>query len=282
MSDASAPIIPPADAATSAQGDPRADFGRIAFEGLRNTRDLGGLPTVDGRRVRRRALLRSGMLDEATEADRARLRDEYRLALDVDLRGNVEVSERPDPVDAFPGVRFVHLPVFSEGAAGVSRSAEDMEEVAARMQRGEIEPVDLMTALYPHIVLDQAGITAYRAFFEEVLAAASGAAGERGAILWHCSAGKDRCGMASVLMEVALGVPWNLVHDDYMATNLILGIDPATCEPMEALEGVNERFLSAAMDALNREYGGILPYMERELGVGGEERAALRAHFLCA
>lgn len=88
--------------------------------------------------------------------------------------------------------------------------------------------------------------------------------------------------MASVLMEVALGVPWNLVHDDYMATNLILGIDPATCEPMEALEGVNERFLSAAMDALNREYGGILPYMERELGVGGEERAALRAHFLCA
>ncbi len=250
------------------------NHGKIDFEGLRNARDLGGLPAADGRHIRPRALLRSDTLFPATEHDRARLRDEYHLSLDIDLRSNDECAERPDPVDAFPGLRYVHLPVFSEGGAGVSRSAEDMDVVEARVRAGEIQPADLMIALYPHIVLDQSGIDAYTTFFRELLAH------EEGAAIWHCSAGKDRCGMASVLTEVALGVPWELVERDYLATNIFYGIDPKTCEPMEALEGVDPRFLAAAVDALNREFGGIERYLEDVLGVDADAQATLRARYL--
>ncbi len=248
--------------------------GKIDFEGLRNTRDLGGLPAADGRRIAPRRLLRSGQLFAATEADRARLRDEYHLALDLDLRTDIECSEHPDPVDAFPGVRFVHLPVFQEPAAGVSREDEGMEELFARVMAGEVEPAQLMIGMYPHIVLDEMGVAAYTAFFQEMLAA------EEGAVLWHCSAGKDRCGMASVFTEVALGVPWDLVEADYLATNRILGIDPATCPPMEVLEGVDARFLAAGVAAIKEAYGSVEGYLKDALGLDDDARDTLRARYL--
>ena len=155
----------------AAQAAGHIDNGRIAFEGLPNTRDLGGMPAADGRRIRPRALLRSGPARAGGPC--ATLRaccDEYDLKLDIDLRTDEECAERPDPIDAFPGMRFVHLPVFQEPAAGVSRSDDDMERVRAEVMRGEVEPAQLMISLYPHVVLDDMGIAAYRSFFEEIFA----------------------------------------------------------------------------------------------------------------
>ena len=94
------------------------DNGHIEFEGLPNTRDLGGMPAADGKRIRTHRLLRSGLLAPATRADLARLHDDYDLRLDIDLRTDEECAERPDPVAELPGLRFVHLPVFQEPAAG--------------------------------------------------------------------------------------------------------------------------------------------------------------------
>ena len=48
------------------------DNGHIEFEGLPNTRDLGGMPAADGKRIRSRRLLRSGLLAPATCTDLTR------------------------------------------------------------------------------------------------------------------------------------------------------------------------------------------------------------------
>ncbi len=258
----------------AAQRAGHANNGGIDFEGLPNTRDLGGMPAADGRRVRPRMLLRSGLLAVATPADLSRLLDDYGLRLDIDLRSDEECAERPDPIGEMPGVRFVRLPVFQEPAAGVSRSASDMDRVRAQLVRGEVEPAQIMITLYPHMLLDDMGIEAYRAFFREILAL------DEGAALWHCTAGKDRCGMASLLMETALGVPWEVVEADYLATNRFYGIDIATCAPMEVLNGVDPRFLASATEAVEREFGGFEGYLERALGVDADARATLRARYL--
>ncbi len=258
----------------AAQAAGHIDNGRIAFEGLPNTRDLGGMPAADGRRIRPRALLRSGLLERGTVRDLARLRDEYDLKLDIDLRTDEECAERPDPIDAFPGMRFVHLPVFQEPAAGVSRSDDDMERVRAEVMRGEVEPAQLMISLYPHVVLDDMGIAAYRSFFEEIFAL------DEGAALWHCTAGKDRCGMAAVLMETVLGVPWEVIQADYMATNRFYGLVVNDGVPSDPFEGVDARYLAAATEALDREFGGILPYTEQALAVDADARETLRARYL--
>ncbi len=250
------------------------DNGHIEFEGLPNTRDLGGMPAADGRRIRSRRLLRSGLLAPATCTDLTRLHKEYDLRLDVDLRTDEECAERPDPVGEIPGLRFVHLPVFQEPAAGVSRSETDMDRVRSQVMRGEVEPAQLMIALYPHMLLDDIGVTAYRTFFEEVLAC------ETGAVLWHCTAGKDRCGMASVLMETALGVPWEVIFADYMATNRFYGLAVVDGVPEDPFNGVDARYLTAASEAVDREFGGMLGYIDRALGIGADARAELQARYL--
>ncbi|MDM8302856.1 tyrosine-protein phosphatase [Collinsella tanakaei] len=250
------------------------DNGIIAFEGLPNTRDLGGMPAQDGRRIRSHRLLRSGLLARATDTDLVRLRDEYDLRLDIDLRTNEECSERPDPTDAFSSLRFVHLPVFEEPAAGVSRSQTDMDRVRGQMMRGEVGPAQLMITLYPHMLLDDCGIAAYTTFFREILASTEGA------VLWHCTAGKDRCGMASVFIECALGVPWEVIEADYMATNRFYDVAVEDGIPADPFEGVDRRYLAAAVDAVDREFGGMLAYIERALGVDADARAELRARYL--
>ncbi len=260
------------DQATSLPAHPHN--GGIAFEKLRNTRDLGGMPAAEGARIKPRRLLRAERLSVASAADRARLRDEFNLKLDIDLRTDIECAEHPDPVEDFPGMRYVHLPVFQDPAAGVSRSNDDMETVRAQLRRGEIEPAQLMITLYPHIVLDDIGVEAYTRFFEELLAA------DEGAALWHCSAGKDRCGMASVFIEVALGVPWPVVVEDYLATNRFYGVDESSDPFTRAFEGVDIRYLDAAVNAINGAYGNIESYLEHALGVDDEARATLRARYL--
>lgn len=250
------------------------NYGLIAFEGLPNTRDLGGMETEDGRRIRPRRLLRSGALWRATAADLAALRDAYDLRLDVDLRTDEECSEHPDPVDALPAARFEHLPVFQEPAAGVTRGDDEMRELVERIRRGEVEPTEFMVHLYPHMLLSDLGRAAYAAFFRAVLDTSEGA------VLWHCSAGKDRCGMASALMELALGVPEAAVEADYLATNAVYGVDPATGGVEAILNGVDLRFYRAAVAGAEREYGSMGAYLEQALGVDAAARAELRARYL--
>lgn len=252
----------------------QGNYGLIAFEGLPNTRDLGGMETADGRRVRKGRLVRSGALWRATQADLALLRDAYDLRLDVDLRTDEECSEHPDPVEALPAMRFAHLPVFQEPAAGVTRGEVDMAELMDRIMRGEADPAELMVRLYPHMLLDDMGIAAYAAFFKAVLETPTGT------VLWHCSAGKDRCGMASALLETALGVPRAQVEADYLATNAVYGVDPSTGAVMDVLNGVDLRFFTAGVEAVEDAFGSLDAYLEQALGVDSAARDELRARYL--
>lgn len=86
--------------------------------------------------------------------------------------------------------------------------------------------------------------------------------------------------MASVFIECALGVPWEVIEADYMATNRFYGIAVADGIPADPFEGVDRRYLAAAVDAVDREFGGMLGYIERALGVDAEARAELRARYL--
>ena len=83
------------------------------LEGLPNTRDVGGLPTDDGRYVKHARLLRSGALDHATARDLEVLLDDYQVRTVIDLRTEEERKEHPDPQDGLVGVRFADAPVLS-------------------------------------------------------------------------------------------------------------------------------------------------------------------------
>lgn len=247
--------------------DTRAEHGRIDFEGLTNTRDLGGLPTTDGRRVRSGLLLRSGTLYFATSADLRRLIEDYHLRAVVDLRGEDELVEYPDPMDRLPGTRYLHADVLKGTVEGISQNAEARRRLEAARESDE-DPARFMELVYPHILLGASGIAAYRSLFEVLLAT------ERGSVLWHCHFGRDRCGMASMLVESVLGVPMELTEQDYLATNRY------TDDPFSERTAANLRFIRAAVTAVTREFGGVEGYVREALGLTDADLATLRARYL--
>ncbi len=182
------------------------DSRKIDFQGIQNARDLGGLPTADGRKIASGLLLRSANLAEATSADRTILREKWRLAKVIDLRTKTERSQRPDaaPEDA----AYLPIPVFDGPVPGISHEKNtDAEQIGATIPNME-HLYRMMVTLEP--CRKNLG-KAVGCVMEHDFAA--------GSVLWHCTEGKDRCGLLAVMLLSALGVDRRQIMEDYLLTN---------------------------------------------------------------
>ena len=271
---------------------------KLAFEGLSNMRDLGGMATADGRLVREGVLYRSDQLYFATEADRAQLA-ERNIALVVDFRSVPERDEKPDP--AIGAARYVHLPVIQDVRAGITRdenSNKRMIETIIGDQAADPESIgSYMYGMYRAFVEGEHARKQYAQFIDEVLKClrASGAA------LWHCTAGKDRGGFATVVLLEALGVKRDEIYADYLKTNTSLEgvtaqlismfsnqlaqmghrtLEPdALAEAKTALERffcADKAFLAGAYDAADDTFGGFDAFLEQGLGINDAKRTELK------
>ena len=140
------------------------EFGHIPFEGLHNTRDLGGMPAADGRRIAPAKLIRSGCLHKASEQDLARLVGDYDLAGVIDFRTQLERDKEPDPRELMEGVVFYDFPALSGETIGITHGAgvaQDLKTFASY----NASPHELVRGMYPQILLDDAGRVAYTSYF---------------------------------------------------------------------------------------------------------------------
>lgn len=264
------------------------EFGHIPLEKLHNTRDLGGLPAADGRRIRPALLLRSGCLHKASEQDIATLLADYRLEGVVDFRTAMERSKEPDPHELMEGVVFYDFPAFSMEAVGITHGAGLAQELKA-LSADSARPHEMVLGMYPKMLLGDEGRASYGSFLKVLLE------GNGGAYLWHCTEGKDRAGLASVLVERALGVPEEYVKRDYLATNLFVRnraetLLDAVRDKLHLLKGVDadvdslfyafSDYYDAAMKAVNQEFGSFDGYLERGLDFGPDKQKALREKYL--
>lgn len=265
-----------------------SEFGHIPFEGLHNTRDLGGLPAADGRRVKPALLLRSGALHKATENDLARLLADYRLEGVVDFRTEPERDKEPDPREFMEGVVFYDFPALSGETVGITHGASLAQDVKT-LEAVNAQPHEIVRKMYPQILLGDAGREAYRGLLN-VLLESNG-----GAVLWHCSEGKDRAGLGAVIVERALGVPEADVRADYLATNLFArnraeGALDALAAKLPALRGIDADmdsffyayadYYDAAMAAVADAFGTFDAYLAEALDFGSEKQTALREKYL--
>lgn len=237
-----------------------------------NFRDVAGpgYPTSGGGRLRRGVLFRSNELT-LTHEDAAALAD---LGVETifDLRDAHEVEAHPDaPV---PGATWRHVEV-----KGIP-----MEAVASLQTREE--GLAVMGEVYRGFVEKQGG----RAAFAELLRAiAEGGATQ----VFHCTAGKDRTGWASVLLLHVAGVAPDVVLADYLLTNTIssatrekylamvrehLGADKV--EVYETVMVADPDYLQQAYDAVGSSYGSMEGYLADGLGLGPDTLAALRARLV--
>jgi protein-tyrosine phosphatase len=223
----------------------------LDVDGALNVRDLGGLPTEDGRFTRRGVLIRAGNLDMLSSAGRQRLLD-YGLKTVIDVRDEWETERFPDVFARSAEVTYLNLPFIGKRLA-----ADEQWKVKST----SYVLLHELYASYLDACQSQIGV---------IVAAV--AEGEPATVV-HCHAGKDRTGLVSALILSAVGVPAPVIAQDYAETNQHIAPLVARWRAdalrqrrdMEQFErdvaAAPETILSA-LEVVKARYGGVTRYLQ--------------------
>ncbi|MEU0391533.1 tyrosine-protein phosphatase [Streptomyces sp. NPDC006208] len=262
---------------------PQAPSTEPELAGVRNFRDVGGLPTVDGRRVRYGRLFRSGHLANATASDAAFLSGlglhtifDFRNAADQKLEG---------PDVELPGVRNVNMPLSdpADGAEFWKMVREgNLDQLKSILADGKA--AGRMSASYRMIIKERTGehSRVLHALAEDSVPA-----------LMHCAAGKDRAGLSIAVSLLAVGVDRDAIEADYLKSNdphrryqvrrkdnSPAAMSPEVMELLAPLFDARAEYLAAAFETIEETWGGTERYLSEGLGLSPETRERLRERLL--
>lgn len=273
----------------------------LNFENIANARDLGGIVCADGKRVKPGVLLRSANLSLATENDVSQLQ-KMNLRLVCDLRME---KERVGALDVeIPGAKNVAFDVLKFVSAIPSNMDHPeaktffkaltpklynglvAEKLCDFVQTGVMDaPV---SKLYVGLVAKRESQQEYARMLDCILET------QGGAVLWHCSQGKDRAGMASVYILSILGASRESILADYChsgdsyASMMALtesvaakkNLDAVKLGVLKAMVSVNENLLIQAFDFIDAQFGSMDVYLEKALGMTSEKVHLFRKYYL--
>lgn len=238
------------------------------LEGASNFRDLGGYAGQDGRPLRHRRLYRSDHLAGLSQTDREALAA-LGLGRALDFRG---VAERAAAAYDLPGL--------TQHALSIEPTVvQQMQALVASGQALDVPTVTaLMQDLYRRLVNDQS----HR--FAELFAHLLDEADTR-PLVFHCTAGKDRTGLAAALILLALGVSRERVLHDYLLTNeryrFVPGEHPEIPrDSLMVLWRVQQSFLEVALQTIDTDHGGLARYQAERLGLTPAALRTLAARYL--
>ncbi|MBW2386894.1 MAG: tyrosine-protein phosphatase [Deltaproteobacteria bacterium] len=250
------------------------------LEGAHNFRDLGGYATRDGRRVRWGMIFRSDHLADLTQPDINYI-SKLGIRLVCDFRGEEEIAENPNrlPPDDPP----------EQINPAISGTALAPGDIQAAIMQGNPDKLDFRQLLIDgNRFMATGALDQYRELFRRLERE------EFVPLLFHCTAGKDRTGVAAALILLALGVPEETIMEDYLLTATytherveknLMAVRFASqfrtdLDEVRPIMSVRREFLQAAFDGIHDEYGSVDRYMEQALLLTNEKRDALRRRFL--
>ena len=267
----------------------------IPVNGIVNARDLGGYIMQDGRRLRDGAFIRAAHLADATDADLEHL-SSIPIAKVIDFRKDIEMNGKTDRM--VPGAEYIRLEIDASGKI-VSQATEDEKKLFTGNKQFDVKKFMVMAAfnpmaqriaqlMYPNLTNDPECQKQFSLFFRLILET------ENGAILYHCTQGKDRTGFASALILAALGADRDTIVADFDATNRVYEEDVRQCCQNVCLMGGKEKeiatvksFLGAntdnfikALDSIDKEYGSIEAYLKGPIGLTDQDIITLRERYL--
>ena len=175
----------------------------VPLEGALNFRDLGGYSAAEGRRTRWGCVFRSDGLDQLTDGDLDRLA-RLGIRLVCDLRNAREVLDAPSRLPPHPELRHLRHPI--------GEHRDDDPPLLERILAGHVREFSTEQMADQYVaMLEFAGPV-----FAEVVQLAADAANHP--MVFHCTAGKDRTGVAAALLLGVLGVADDDLLDDYELT----------------------------------------------------------------
>ena len=262
----------------------------IDLDGADNVRDLGGLPTTDGRVVKPGRLIRSDSLQALSPVDVRYLVDDLAVRAVADLRTGVEVElEGPGPMTREPSVEIRHFSLFPEAGEktdALAAEGEDAPVVLPWQNRERVESAEERRRGAAGIYL---GYLDDRA--DSVIAALRLIARTDGATVVHCAAGKDRTGVVIALALAEVGVERDAIVRDYAqsaerveATILRLASRPTYAADLLTAVDIDQHrpraeTMQRLLAAIDDVHGGVSAWL-RAHGWTEDEAAALRRRLL--
>jgi len=238
----------------------------LNLAGASNFRDLGGYPARNDRRVRWRQIFRSNHLGHLSDDDIEVVRG-LGVRSAFDFRGRVE---RAEALCGMAEITVHSLPVEPTVVAALRAIA------ATGTPLSTVHATEVMRDSYRSYV--QQNTPRFRTLFAHLLE-------DSAPLVIHCTAGKDRTGFACALILNTLGVPDQVISEDYLLTNRFYRRDPSASSDLpddvkQVLGSVQTSFLAAAFEAIDADYGDLESYLRDGLGLGAAERAELEARYL--
>lgn len=260
---------------------------KLILQKLNNTRDLGGIPAADGRKIRGGKLIRSGKLYKLPYVTREYLR-RHGVTTVVDLRIDNEVEEYPStPIE---GAEYIRIPLVCTATPGITHDKSMARLVRMESKRLENEFTDAdeyMQRVYTAMLFNDQSRESLKEVFRLILK-------EEGCILWHCSGGKDRAGLVAMLLEYALGVDEQVIIEDYVASQkfqrrkrnwqkLGLKITPISRKFKQiliAFMDAKPQYISGAIEEIKQKYGSVHGYLHEALDLSDEDLELLKKKYL--
>lgn len=248
--------------------------GHIPLEGARNFRDLGGLPTCDGGRVKTGLLFRSDGLQNLTANDLKKIAA-IGIRLVIDLRSAKEREQHPSRWPEELTTEFVHFEINDRNGGFIRLLREDSTASGARQamfanyRSKSVSFGPVFPLLFRRLCDPQSLPT-----------------------LIHCHAGKDRTGFAIALILIAIGVPRQAVVADYAVTARLWNDEetiraflpvltkltgrPATADAAQMIYVADPAYLETGLLAIEEGHGSVDGYLNTALGLNDADRQRLK------
>ncbi len=252
----------------------------VAFENCENFRELGGYKSANGKKVKRGIIYRTAALSGVYSEDDVKLFNSLGIKTAFDFRSSSERDEHPDP--AFNGVNNIAISaMYDENGNEV---LFDLAKIFGDGRKGIDDMLFEVRTAYSTMPFNN---PAYKLMFAHIC-------GGKTPLLFHCSAGKDRTGVAAALILRALGVSDEQIIADYMLTNVLR---PKTREffmkkyaeylPGENMEEITQSILGVELDmietalkVIDEKYPDFEEYLEKECDVTADMLSEMRNELL--
>ncbi|MGN1372953.1 MAG: tyrosine-protein phosphatase [Candidatus Coproplasma sp.] len=263
----------------------------IDVEDIENARQLGGYVAADGRKVKDGLLLRTGGISNISDQTAEKLAKEYNVKYVIDLRMDFERKNSPDK--EIEGAQNIGLSLYN-----TDMSDPDVVELMKKIQAAAGDDIQqgiycseagTYKTQYSKILQSEQGQKGLKQFFEILLEN-----GGEGAVLWHCTYGKDRTGVAGALILYALGVDEDTIMQDFLLTNeanadkiksieaelIERGCEESVVKDALSMGGVDGDYFKAAFDEVKGAYGSVIGYINQKVGISNEQIEQLKDMYL--
>lgn len=240
---------------------------------IRNLRDIGGITGADGRKIKKGFFFRSAALDKLDDQDIKWMQDNN-INLVFDLRTPTEVKHRKDvEVD---GVTNINFYLQNEDAGGgLTLKGLRALILSAQTEEERLELVPSMKVLYKGMVIEEYSRNRFAELIRTIVNH------KDGAVLVHCTSGKDRTGMTAAMICTILGVAREDIYDDYLRSlehaeweSAIMresfideGASEELADKLKQFFSLDRAYLETFFQAIEDNYGNTDNYIKEVIGL---------------